>query len=128
MTPARIIVADDSEAFRTALCDFLAGTPEIDVVAVAQDGGEALQLVQETHPDLLILDLQMPKVDGWEVLARLRAMNAQVRVLVLSSHSGVLFEDMALDRGASAYVAKGNIQRLLDTLLRLIAVFTLLIA
>lgn len=120
MAPARIVIADDSKAFCTALCAFLASIPDIEIVAVASGGAEAIKLVEEFHPDLLILDLQMPRVDGWQVLSRLRAMRSRVRVLVLSAHPEAHYRETALDRGAVAYVAKGDVQRLINTLRQLI--------
>jgi two-component system response regulator DesR len=120
MLPVRIVVADDSCVYRTALCDFLQHIPDISVVAVAQDGAEALRLVQEAAPDLLLLDIEMPDVDGWEVLRQLRDTEAAVRVVVLSSHTDPYTQQRAVDGGASAYVPKGDIQLLVATLRQLL--------
>ena len=75
MSPIRVVVADDNEPFLTAFCAVLKRLPDIDVVATAQDGVEALQRVQETKPDLLILDIHMPRMNGWEVLRRLQVLD-----------------------------------------------------
>ncbi len=120
MLPVRVLVADDSEPYRTALCDFLQHLPGLTVVAAAQDGEEALRLIREAAPDLLILDLQMPHLDGWEVLRQLQELDAPPRVLVLSSHADPSIQQRALEDGASAYVPKGKIQLLADTLRQLL--------
>jgi DNA-binding NarL/FixJ family response regulator len=114
MVPVRVVVADDSAIYRTALCNFLKTVPDIEVSAAAQDGVEALNLIQQLQPDALILDIEMPKMNGWEVLQRLRTIASPVQVLMLSSHAETYFQKLALERGASAYVNKGNVEEVID--------------
>jgi DNA-binding NarL/FixJ family response regulator len=120
MTPFRVVVADDSDAYRSALCDFLQHFPDLTVIAAAQNGEEAIQLVESLAPDLLILDIQMPKMSGWDVLHHLETAESSVRILVLSSHAAGRARDRAFKAGAVAYVPKGNIQLLVDTLRKLL--------
>ena len=121
MSPVQIVVIDDNEIFRTTLCDFLAHLPDVTVVAAGHDGREALRLVETLKPDILILDLQMPEVDGLEVLQRLQSLATPVRVLVLSAHSALDYRQQALDVGADAYVEKGDVKRFAATLRQLIS-------
>jgi DNA-binding NarL/FixJ family response regulator len=114
MVPVRVVVADDSAIYRTALCNFLKTVPDIEVSAAAQDGVEALNLIQQLQPDALFLDVEMPKMNGWEVLQRLRKTASPVQVLMLSSHAEAYFQKLALERGASAYIHKGNVEQVIS--------------
>src|SRR5687768_15833094 len=109
--PYRVVVADDSVAFRSTLIRFLATLPDIQVIGEAANGQEALQVVEATAPDLLILDIQMPELNGLEVLQQLQAMETKVQVLVFSAH-GDDYQDQVLASGATAFVSKGDIPRL----------------
>lgn len=114
MLPVRVVVADDSAIYRTALCNFLKTVPDIEVSAAAQDGVEALNLIQQLQPDALFLDIEMPKMNGWEVLQHLRKTASSVQVLVLSSHAESYFQKLALELGASAYISKGNVEQVIN--------------
>jgi DNA-binding NarL/FixJ family response regulator len=116
MVPVRVVVADDSATYRTALCKFLSTVPDIEVAAAAQDGVEALDLIQQLQPDALFLDIEMPKMNGWEVLQCLQMTASPVQVLMLSSHAETYFQKLALERGASAFINKGNVEQVIDTI------------
>lgn len=116
MAPMRVVVADDSNCFRMALCDILRQVPQIEVAAIAEDGVEALDLVESVKPDALLLDIEMPRMNGWEVLERVQDKDLPPRVLVISSHPTSSFRPIALQRGAYAYINKGNAKELIDTL------------
>src|SRR5688500_15928807 len=79
-----------------------------DIVGEAADGQEALELVCAHHPDLLLLDLAMPRVDGLEVLRRLQQKKNPPKVVVLSGFTARTVQDQALALGAAAYVEKGR--------------------
>ena len=117
--PCRVVVADDNQIFRNSLVRFLATIPRISVVAQAADGHEALQCVEAADPHILLLDIQMPKMDGIEVLRHLKAQKTDVHVVVLSAHADS-YANHALASGASAFVAKGDIPQLVATLRRLV--------
>jgi DNA-binding NarL/FixJ family response regulator len=114
MVPVRVVVADDSTTYRTALCNFLKTVPDIEVTAAAQNGVEALNLIQELEPDALFLDIEMPKMNGWEVLQQLKTTASPVQVLMLSSHAETYFQKLAMERGASAFINKGNVEQVID--------------
>jgi DNA-binding NarL/FixJ family response regulator len=108
MKQIRTVVADDHAGFRAALAMFLSTLPEIKVVGVATDGEEALKYVDELAPDLLILDLAMPKIDGWQVLAHLRKRATQPHTIVLSIYSVPHVAPTVKARVVYAYLEKNN--------------------
>jgi CheY-like chemotaxis protein len=116
MAAIRVMVVEDSLSFRTTLQALLNHIPALTVVATAQDGVEALPLIAETQPQLLLLDINMPQMGGWELLDELRRMNSPVRVIVLSAYPERYFKQVALDKGAAAFITKGNTYLLLVTL------------
>ncbi len=87
-TPAliRIVVADDHRLFRDGLLRLLADQPGLEVVAAAANGAETLAAVRREHPDLLLLDIDMPDLDAFAVADRLRADGIPVRIVLLTMH------------------------------------------
>jgi DNA-binding NarL/FixJ family response regulator len=102
----RIIVADDQASVREGLAVLLGGLPDIDVVAAAADGEQALALVAEHRPDAILLDLHMPVLDGIETTRRLRADHPQVAIVVLTTYLEDAFVLDALRAGARSYLTK----------------------
>jgi two-component system response regulator YesN len=101
------------------LVRYLATFPNIEVVAEAANGEEALQCVEELAPHLLLIDVQMPVMDGLEVLRRLQKMTNRVHVVMLSGHD-LGYADQALASGATAFVRKGDIPQLVSTITRVL--------
>jgi DNA-binding NarL/FixJ family response regulator len=104
--PLRIVVADDQASVRQGLVVLLGLVPEIEVVASAANGAEALQLVADKSPDAILLDLHMPVLDGIETTRRLTEQHPDVAVVVLTTYvddSSVL---AALEAGACSYLTK----------------------
>src|SRR3954468_7742958 len=81
----RIVVADDHPIFRDGLCRLLALEEDFEVVAQAQDGRQVLEILQQLEPDILLLDLKMPGLDGLATLQRLQAARNKTRVIVLTA-------------------------------------------
>lgn len=103
---ARVVVADDHPVYRAGLVGLLGTTEDLSVVGQAATGREAIDLVTELEPDLLVLDLDMPDVDGLGVLAHLAVHQISTPVLVLTmyGHDDAVFE--AMKAGARGYLVK----------------------
>jgi DNA-binding NarL/FixJ family response regulator len=102
----RVLLADDHGIVRRGLRSLLETDPTITVVAEAADGLEALKLCEEHHPDLLILDVGMPKLNGIDVAARAQKLERPPRTVILSMHSDESYIIRALAAGARAYLLK----------------------
>lgn len=102
----RVLLVDDEELVRSGLQLLLAADPDIEVVAEANDGAEALTLCRERRPDIVLLDLHMPRVDGLTALPRLCASDAAPKVIVLTTFGEDRNVYLALRAGASAFLLK----------------------
>jgi DNA-binding NarL/FixJ family response regulator len=104
--PLRIVIADDQASVRQGLVLLLDGRPDIDVVGAAADGEQALDLVAEHHPDAVLLDLNMPVLDGVGAIRRLRAEHPDVAIVVLTTYADDSSVLDALRAGARSYLTK----------------------
>lgn len=107
--PIRILLVDDSKDLRVLLRLTLEGLGEFDVVGEAEDGRQAIAEVARLRPDLVLLDLSMPVMDGLEALPEIRAQAPEARVLVLSGFSARQMGAEAVRCGASGYMEKSGI-------------------
>ena len=106
MSAVRVVVADDQTVVRDGLVTLLKLLPGIDVVAAASDGEEAVRLVAEHNPDVLLVDLRMPKCDGVEVTRRVRTDHPGTEVVVLTTYSDDDSVLSALRAGARGFLTK----------------------
>jgi DNA-binding NarL/FixJ family response regulator len=106
--PIRVIVVDDHDIVRAGLHGLLSGVPDIEVVGVAADGLEAVELTADRDPDVVLMDLEMPNVDGIEATRRITRRGGASSVLVLTSFSDHLRVNEALDSGAIGYLLKDS--------------------
>lgn len=102
----RLIVADDHVVLREALCEMLESKGKYQIVAQAADGQELLNLAQSQPADMIIMDVQMPNLDGLNALAKLQGTERKVPVLVLSADEGEKNVRAALKAGANGFVPK----------------------
>lgn len=106
MTEIRVVVAEDHTLVRSGICDLLAQEPDIVVVGEAKDGNEALSLVEELTPDVLLLDIEMPGLTGLEVARKLHAARSPVQILALSAYADREYTLGLLANGAAGYLTK----------------------
>jgi DNA-binding NarL/FixJ family response regulator len=104
--PIRVVLVDDHAVIRAGLEQLLAGTDDIEVVGAAANGAEALDVVRRIRPDVVLMDLQMPQVDGVAATRAIMAERLGVDVLVLTSFSDSERIIAALDAGAVGYLLK----------------------
>lgn len=105
-SPVRVIVADDQALVREGLMTLLEAAPDVLPVAAAADGEEAVALAARHRPDVMLMDLRMPKLDGVEATRRIRAAQPDTEIVVLTTHAD---EDSILDAlaaGARGYLTK----------------------
>jgi DNA-binding NarL/FixJ family response regulator len=105
-SPLRIVIADDQASVREGLVLLLGGLPDIDVVAAAADGRQAIELVAEHRPDAILLDLHMPVLDGISTTRKLVAEHPEVAIVVLTTFADDSSVLEALHAGARSYLTK----------------------
>jgi DNA-binding NarL/FixJ family response regulator len=102
----RVLLADDHAVVRAGICQFLEQADDIDVIAEADDGQEAMELIEEHQPDVAVLDIQMPKATGIEVTRWVRGHHREVGVLILTAYDDDPYVMAVLQAGANGYVLK----------------------
>jgi DNA-binding NarL/FixJ family response regulator len=105
-TPIRILTADDHHLIRAGVSSFLATEPGLEVVAEATNGEEALERYREVQPDVVLMDLSMPVMDGLEATRAILAEFPDARIVVLTTYAGDEDIHRALDAGAKGYLVK----------------------
>ena len=103
----RILIVDDHEFVRVGLRHILEEYADFEVVAEACDGEMAIRLNHKCQPDVVLLDVELPGLSGFEITARLKRATPQPRVIALSENSNSPFPEKLLDAGASGYLTKG---------------------
>lgn len=121
MPPVRVVIADDHPVVRAGIRDMLEADDNIEVVAEAESGEEALQQVEAQQPDVLLLDVEMPERSGVEVAQHLQSESNPVRLLALSSYDDQEYVQGLLKSGASGYLTKEHAPELIVEAVRAVA-------
>lgn len=108
MTRIRVLLTEDHWLVRASLKSLLSDFADIEVVAEASNGREALDIIAQHRPDIVLMDISMPGLNGLEATRRVMKEHPDVRVVVLSMHTGEDYVLQALRAGASGYVLKGS--------------------
>jgi len=107
-TKHRLFLVEDHQLFREGVKAMLVGREEWEVIGEAADGLEAIRLIQKTKPDLVLLDLSMPRMNGFSVLREIKRATPEIKVLVLSIHETDQFVLQAFESGADGYAIKDS--------------------
>ena len=102
----KIVIADDSSMLRDRIKSLLNSINDISMVYEAKNGVEALQLIMEKEPDLAILDIRMPEMNGIEVLKKIRELKMKVKVCILTSYPYPQYRKRCLEAGADYFLSK----------------------
>ncbi len=121
MTPVRIVLADDHPLIREAIGHLVGSTPEFELVGEAANGQECLSRVEELRPDIVMLDIAMPEMNGEQVARELRRRCPEVKIIALSGYTDRQFVRAMTKAGAKAYVVKSASGRELVHALRAVA-------
>lgn len=113
MEPIKILIADDHSMVREGLKQLLELDGDIKVIGEAGDGVNCYYMIQDIHPDVVLLDLDMPVMDGFELLKKMKSCDSNCKILVLTIHNDVEYVSAAMNKGALGYVLKDSDSRVL---------------
>lgn len=103
----RVLVVDDHELVRSGITRMLADNPEFDVIGQASSGEEAIDLVRDTRPDIVLMDIRMPGIGGLEATRRILRIDDSIRVIVVTACADDPYPARVMQSGATAYITKG---------------------
>lgn len=104
--PTTVIIADDHDIIRKGLKSILDLKPDYKVIGEAQDGQEALEKVEKLKPDILLLDISMPKISGLDIIGQIKHRSPETRIVIVTVHKMSAFILKAFKSGASGYLIK----------------------
>ncbi len=104
----KVAIADDHSIIREGIIGLLELEDDIEVVGEASDGEKCVEIVKKTHPDVLLLDISMPKMNGLDALQKIKDEDSKVNVIILSIHDEAQYYHKAVSLGASGYVLKDS--------------------
>ena len=115
--PIRVLIADDHSLLRDGIAVLISNSKDIVVAGEAATGREAIAAYRQLRPDVTLMDLQMPDMDGVDAITAIKGESPQARIIVLTTYSGDARAQRALKAGARAYTLKNHVRRdLLDTI------------
>jgi len=107
MADIRVLIVDDVVRVRQDLCTFLTLTGDIEIVGEASNGWEAIRLVEALCPQVVLMDIEMPILDGYEAAREIKAIQPSCRVIALTIHGGEEEREKAFQAGADDFIVKG---------------------
>jgi DNA-binding NarL/FixJ family response regulator len=121
MSPLRLLLADDHTLVRAGFRALLSGIPDMQVVGEASDGHDALRLIEQLDPDIALMDISMPGLNGLEATARATRERWRTRIVILSMHADEEYVRKALTSGAAGYLLKNASEGELHLAIRAVA-------
>jgi CheY-like chemotaxis protein len=107
----RVLAVDDSPAFLSTLCSFFQDDPVFDIVATAYNGRDALSAVERYRPHVVLMDLQMPEMNGLEATTEIRKRFPEIPVIILTGHDLPILREACKESGAYAVLTKAQLGR-----------------
>jgi DNA-binding NarL/FixJ family response regulator len=107
MAHIRVLIVDDIDRVRQDLRTFLTLSGDIEIVGEARDGGEAIRLAESLRPQVVLMDLEMPVMDGYAAAHQVKALQPACRVIALTIHGGDAEQQKALRAGVDDFIVKG---------------------
>jgi DNA-binding NarL/FixJ family response regulator len=104
----KVFIADDSEVFRERLAEMLSDLPEIEIVGQAEDGTQATNLIEKLNPDVVILDIRMPRGNGMDVLQNIKKNNPALIVIMLTNYPYSQYRKKCMKAGADYFFDKAT--------------------
>ncbi len=114
MKQIRVMIVDDHSEFRRVVHEFLSRLPNVSVVGEAQDGQEAVMKVEELNPDVVLMDIAMPKITGLEATRIIKQRWPRTRVMIATMHDNPIYRLQALEAKADAFVLKTALKPALE--------------
>lgn len=115
MTVKRIVVADDHEIVRSGVHAMLGSRTDLEIVAEAEDGKQAIDLILREEPDVAILDYSLPLINGLEVTRQVKARGSKAEIIIFTMHDNDSLADQCLGCGAKAFLLKSESRQLLNS-------------
>ncbi len=116
----RVLIVDDHPVVREGLASLIEGRPDMEVIGDAETGEEAIAMFDSLQPDVVLLDLKLPDLDGIQVIETIRKNHGNARILVLTTYVGDVQARRALKAGAAGYLLKASLRRDLRDAIRLV--------
>ncbi|MFZ5966855.1 MAG: response regulator [Bacillota bacterium] len=117
----RVMIAEDQELIRQSLEIILSNKPDIDLIAIAEDGKQTLELAKKYSPDIILMDIRMPHVDGNQCIKILKENSPKIKIIVLTTFDDDEYVFEAIKNGASGYLLKGISSKELVEAIRTVA-------
>lgn len=105
----RVLIVDDYEIVRKSLIAMIGREPDIEIVGAAANGREAIELAQATTPDVIVMDVSMPELDGIRAAGQIKALGLRSAIIMLSMHHNSVLIQQARKNGAAGYIVKQEV-------------------
>lgn len=117
MRDLTILVVDDNHFFRKTVCEFVETLGQVKVVAEAFDGEQAIELARKLHPDMILMDINMPNKTGFEATRAIKDMYPDVFIVIITLHDGSFYRQLAKDCKADDFIPKNEMKNKLSALI-----------
>jgi DNA-binding NarL/FixJ family response regulator len=118
------IVVDDNDNFRAGCIEYLGFQTELKVVGEAKDGYEAIQLIQKLNPDIIFMDISMPRMDGLTAAQLIKQKFPEIKIIIITIHEKEIFKEVADKLPIDGFISKTSISNELPKLLRKLEVYS----